>query len=795
MKLMSLGTAPLGSPAFFLPFTAAQKNAVDDLVSSAAKLASGNRILNISEDVASFSLATRLQSQITGLRQSAQNISQGVSLLQVASGGLQQIKNNLLELKTVAIQADSGALTSIDRGYLQQRFTSLLDSIDNVASITRFGSLGLLDGTLAGGKELTTLTTGSAKANGTLTFNASTTNGQFISINNVVFEVGQTYNGVTLTAGTASVSATNLAAVLNASTDPAITQASYSANGAVLTITSRAGGRLGNSFIISDGQSTANVTASGAVGFVTGGSPPVTLTGGSDSGLGIGNTGVSGDIGENVITAQSQTAANRTLTITGTINPGDTITFSGANSSTVFTFAASPANQFQIAVGATREETLQNIVKTFETFKTSTSTTGADGNDTRYDISQLDFSISGDVLTVSNARSGNPEALQINGGSATLSVAATGNISVSGAALNNGTRTGVDVSNVVNGSFVGTVSGFSAVYNSADNVTASITVGNITYSATISDTTPGSDTSVTFKSTEGGSFDVLLRGGSGSAVGAQPAADDYAQRLDDAFSTLTFTQARKVSTFVPTGNLVGSSVRAQVTSPATLRLDDISVTAPGSGADATVNITINGASYRSSAGIGKSIGAYETVKFTNVNDSKQFISFTNGAVVQDLSTTDSAESFEQALISSFSLNTPARGTDFRIGNEATDVINVSIPNSNSTALFGGVSYNVLTQDAADEAQTAITAAENTIQTLISYTGGKISAFETAGRNVQQALTGIQAANAALADTDIIEESTKFATAQVRVNASTAVIAQVLSLPQGLINNLSALGNR
>ncbi|NBO19175.1 MAG: hypothetical protein EBV03_08135, partial [Proteobacteria bacterium] len=526
---MAISAAPLGSPAFYQSIYFNQKNAVSDLSDSVARLSSGNRLVNIADDVASFSIASRLQSQVAGLKQAAQNISQGLSLVQVATGGLTQIRDTLMELESVAVQAGSGALNNNDRSFLQQRFTSLLDSIDSVVDVTTFNSITLLSGVLAGGAALNTKTTAATKATGTITFNGATNNTEIVSVNNVQFEVGQTYEGVTFTAGTASQSATNLAAVLNASNNTAISGYSYSANNNVLTITARSGGKLGNQFIISDGQSTANVTASGVSGFVTGGVPPRTLSGGADDGLGIGSTKATGTIGNNVITDQNQTPASRLLTINGTVLNTDTITFSGANSSTVFSFTDStPANQFQIKIGGTREETLQNIVSTFEQFISGSSTTGADANDTRYDLAQLRFEINGDSLVISNKLAGNPEALQINGGSATLSVASTGNIAASGAAFNNGVKTGVDASNVSNAAFVGTISGFTATYVAADKLTASVTVGGVAYSATIADTTPGADTNVTFKSSSGGSFDVLLKGGNGSTVANQNDANDYA---------------------------------------------------------------------------------------------------------------------------------------------------------------------------------------------------------------------------------------------------------------------------
>lgn len=794
---MALNAAPLGSPAFYTSIYFNQKNAVNDLSDSVARLSSGNRLVNIADDVASFSLASRLQSQVANLKQLQQNISQGISLVQVASGGLQQIRSTLQSLESVAIQANSAALSNTDRSFLQQRFTSLLDSIDDVVDVTSFNRLRLLDGALAGGSTLKTDTTSATRATGTITFNGATSNGELVSVNNVLFEVGQSYEGVTFTAGTASQSATNLAAVLSASNNAAVSGYSYSADNGVLTITARSGGTLGNQFILSDGQSTANVTASGVSGYVGGATPPRVISGGADDGLSIGAVRVSGSIGNNVATDQNQTPASRLLTINGTVLNTDTITFSGANSSTVFSFTdGTPADQFDIKIGATREETLQNIVSTLQQFVSGDSSTGADANDTRYDLAQLRFEINGDSLVISSRLSGNPEALQINGGAATLSVASTGNIAASGAAFNNGVNTGVNASNVSNSAFVGRIQGFSATYVGADSLTASVSVGGVAYTASIADTTPAGDTNVTFKSSSGGSFNVLLKGGSGSAVGNQSDANAYATRLNEAFSTLTFTQERSLTNFVGTGLLSGGKASLQTDSASAPKvLNSVTVTPPASGPYATINLNVDGVDFRSGFGVGGSIGAFETITLTNVNNPNQSLRITNGGTARDFSTAEGAAAFQQAIEDSFSLSAPGGGVNFQIGELTTDVINVNIPASNSAALFNDSLPSVATQDDAAAAQTAIQSAQDSIDSLISYAGGKLSAFETAAASTQQVLTGVQAANSALADTDIIEESSNFAQKMLQVNASIAVIAQVLRLPNSLVSTLSTLGNR
>src|SRR3954468_5686209 len=83
--------------------------------SSVARLSSGNRIVQASDDVAALATGTSLQTQVSALKAALTNASQGSSLLQVADGALQQIQNILQQQQAIALQAASGSLTNVDR--------------------------------------------------------------------------------------------------------------------------------------------------------------------------------------------------------------------------------------------------------------------------------------------------------------------------------------------------------------------------------------------------------------------------------------------------------------------------------------------------------------------------------------------------------------------------------------------------------------------------------------------------------------------------------------------------------
>jgi flagellin len=116
--------------------------------SSVERLASGKRIVQAGDDVAGLSVGTGLMSKLAALRASFSNATQGSSMLQVAGGGVTQILDMLIEQKALAVQAQSGSLTSTERGYLDQSFQALSEQINQIANNTTFDGVNLLNGGL-----------------------------------------------------------------------------------------------------------------------------------------------------------------------------------------------------------------------------------------------------------------------------------------------------------------------------------------------------------------------------------------------------------------------------------------------------------------------------------------------------------------------------------------------------------------------------------------------------------------------------------------------------------------------
>ena len=108
------------------------------------RLTSGYRINSSGDDAAGLAVANKLRSDTTELQQGVRNANDGVSILQIVDGGLNNISNILDRLKTLATESASDTFSG-NRATLNTEFTGLLSEIDRQAA-----NIGLWSGTTGG---------------------------------------------------------------------------------------------------------------------------------------------------------------------------------------------------------------------------------------------------------------------------------------------------------------------------------------------------------------------------------------------------------------------------------------------------------------------------------------------------------------------------------------------------------------------------------------------------------------------------------------------------------------------
>jgi flagellin len=110
------------------------------------KLASGSRINHAGDDAAGLAISENLRAQIRGIRQAKRNGLDGVSLIQVSEGGLNEISTMLVRLRELAIQAASDTIGDTERQFTDREYQSLKQEIDRIANVTQFNGTPLLNG-------------------------------------------------------------------------------------------------------------------------------------------------------------------------------------------------------------------------------------------------------------------------------------------------------------------------------------------------------------------------------------------------------------------------------------------------------------------------------------------------------------------------------------------------------------------------------------------------------------------------------------------------------------------------
>lgn len=124
----------------------ALQHSSEEQATSFQRLASGTRITKSADDAAGLSISEKLKSQIRSLSQAERNANDGVSFVQVAEGGMNEIGNMLVRLRELGIQAASDTIGDTERGFVDKEVQQLKAEIDRIANVTTFNGTPLLNG-------------------------------------------------------------------------------------------------------------------------------------------------------------------------------------------------------------------------------------------------------------------------------------------------------------------------------------------------------------------------------------------------------------------------------------------------------------------------------------------------------------------------------------------------------------------------------------------------------------------------------------------------------------------------
>ena len=128
----------------------AQRNLANTTVGlqkSLQRLSSGLRITRAADDAAGLAISESFRADVRSLGQAQRNANDGISLLQIAEGALNEVSGLLIRQRELAIQSANGTLGSSERATINTEFQDLTAEISRIAAVTEFNGTSILNTT------------------------------------------------------------------------------------------------------------------------------------------------------------------------------------------------------------------------------------------------------------------------------------------------------------------------------------------------------------------------------------------------------------------------------------------------------------------------------------------------------------------------------------------------------------------------------------------------------------------------------------------------------------------------
>jgi len=111
-----------------------------------SKLSSGTRITKAADDAAGLAISEKLKARIVSTEQANRNTNDGISMVQTAEGGLDEISSMLTRLRELSVQASSDTVGDTERSFTDMEYQNLKQEIERIAQVTEFNGTKLLMG-------------------------------------------------------------------------------------------------------------------------------------------------------------------------------------------------------------------------------------------------------------------------------------------------------------------------------------------------------------------------------------------------------------------------------------------------------------------------------------------------------------------------------------------------------------------------------------------------------------------------------------------------------------------------
>jgi len=111
-----------------------------------AKLSSGSRIAKAADDAAGLAISEKLKANIRSMKQADRNANDGISMVQTAEGGLNEVSSILTRMRELAMQTSSDTVGDSERDMSNMEYQNLKLELERISQVTEFNGKKLLAG-------------------------------------------------------------------------------------------------------------------------------------------------------------------------------------------------------------------------------------------------------------------------------------------------------------------------------------------------------------------------------------------------------------------------------------------------------------------------------------------------------------------------------------------------------------------------------------------------------------------------------------------------------------------------
>lgn len=114
--------------------------------STLQKLSSGTRITKAADDAAGLAISEKMKANIRSLKQADRNANDGISMVQTAEGGLNEVSSILTRMRELAVQTSSDTVGDPEREMTNMEYQNLKLELERISQVTEFNGKKLLNG-------------------------------------------------------------------------------------------------------------------------------------------------------------------------------------------------------------------------------------------------------------------------------------------------------------------------------------------------------------------------------------------------------------------------------------------------------------------------------------------------------------------------------------------------------------------------------------------------------------------------------------------------------------------------